>query len=106
MPGAWRQAAAGLDRDLPANSRALVLPGQLFSYYNWGGAVDPILQRTADALAGRSAPVPPRVPDSLPQRGAQPLARLGPVGEGGRAIRRRTAARGHARHLICAYTPR
>jgi len=43
VPGAWRQAAAGLDRDLPANSRALVLPGQLFSYYNWGGAVDPIL---------------------------------------------------------------
>jgi sirohydrochlorin ferrochelatase len=33
--------------------------------------VDPILQRTADALAGRPAsPVPPRVPDSLPQRGA------------------------------------
>jgi hypothetical protein len=33
--------------------------------------VDPILRRTADALAGRPAtPVPPRVPDSLPQRGA------------------------------------
>jgi hypothetical protein len=33
--------------------------------------VDPILQRTADALAGRPAtPVPPRVPDSLSQRGA------------------------------------
>jgi hypothetical protein len=33
--------------------------------------VDPILQRTADALAGRPAsPVPPRVPDSPPQRGA------------------------------------
>ncbi|HEX5295325.1 MAG TPA: hypothetical protein VFX25_41170 [Streptosporangiaceae bacterium] len=33
--------------------------------------VDPILQRTADALAGRSAsPVPPGVPGSPPQRGA------------------------------------
>jgi hypothetical protein len=34
-------------------------------------SVDPILQRTADALAGRPAsPVPPRAADSLPQRGA------------------------------------
>jgi arabinofuranan 3-O-arabinosyltransferase len=43
VPAAWRQAATALDRELPPNSRALVLPGQLFSYYTWGGTVDPIL---------------------------------------------------------------
>ena len=43
VPAAWRQAAAGVDRTLPANSRAMVLPGDLFSFYRWGGTVDPIL---------------------------------------------------------------
>ncbi len=43
IPVAWRQAAADLDRELPANSRAMVLPGDLFSFYTWGGTVDPIL---------------------------------------------------------------
>jgi len=43
VPAAWRQAAAGLDRTLPSNARAMVLPGDLFSFYRWGGTVDPIL---------------------------------------------------------------
>jgi len=43
VPGAWTAAAAGLDRALPANSRAVVLPGDLFSFYTWGGTQDPIL---------------------------------------------------------------
>jgi len=43
IPAAWRQAAVGLDRTLPANARAMVLPGDLFSFYRWGGTVDPIL---------------------------------------------------------------
>ncbi|HUO74599.1 MAG TPA: alpha-(1-_3)-arabinofuranosyltransferase family protein, partial [Solirubrobacteraceae bacterium] len=43
IPAAWRAAAADLDRTLPANSRAIVLPGDLFSFYTWGGTVDPIL---------------------------------------------------------------
>ena len=43
IPSAWRHAAADLDRELPANSRAVVLPGDLFSFYRWGGTVDPIL---------------------------------------------------------------
>jgi hypothetical protein len=44
-------------------------------------SVDPILQRTADALAGRPAtPVPPRVPDTLPRRGAfESLPQRGPA---------------------------
>jgi arabinofuranan 3-O-arabinosyltransferase len=43
VPAAWREAAAGLNRGLPSNARAVVLPGQLFSFYGWGGTVDPIL---------------------------------------------------------------
>lgn len=42
---AWVAAGRGLDRELPQNSRALVLPGQIFAYYNWGGTVDSILPR-------------------------------------------------------------
>jgi arabinofuranan 3-O-arabinosyltransferase len=43
IPAAWRDAARGLDRELPADRRAVVLPGQLFAFYRWGGTVDPIL---------------------------------------------------------------
>ncbi len=45
IPSAWTQAGNGLDRTLPANTRALVLPGQIFAYYTWGGTLDPILPR-------------------------------------------------------------
>jgi arabinofuranan 3-O-arabinosyltransferase len=53
IPPAWTAAARGLDRELPANSRAAVLPGQAFSFYRWGGTVDPILP----ALTRRSVSV-------------------------------------------------
>jgi arabinofuranan 3-O-arabinosyltransferase len=43
IPAPWRTAAADLDRQLPANARAAVLPGALFAFYRWGGTVDPIL---------------------------------------------------------------
>jgi hypothetical protein len=43
IPTAWSAAARDLDRRLPRNSRAIVLPGDLFSFYTWGGTVDPIL---------------------------------------------------------------
>jgi arabinofuranan 3-O-arabinosyltransferase len=43
IPAAWRDAARGLNRELPADRRAVVLPGQLFAFYRWGGTVDPIL---------------------------------------------------------------
>ncbi len=43
IPAAWRQVATDLDRGLPANARAIVLPGELSSFYTWGGTVDPIL---------------------------------------------------------------
>jgi arabinofuranan 3-O-arabinosyltransferase len=43
IPASWRQVAADLDTGLPQSSRAIVLPGDLFSFYKWGGTVDPIL---------------------------------------------------------------
>ncbi len=58
VPAAWREAASDLDRELPANSRAIVLPGELFSFYNWGGTVDPILP----ALSRRPVAVRSEVP--------------------------------------------
>ncbi len=54
VPAAWRQTAATLDRTLPAQDRAMVLPGQLFGFYDWGGTVDPILpQITARPVTER-----------------------------------------------------
>ena len=45
---AWVAAGHGLDRQLPANSRAMVLPGQIFAFYKWGGTLDAILPRLTD----------------------------------------------------------
>jgi arabinofuranan 3-O-arabinosyltransferase len=43
VPAAWTQTARGLDRTLPRNERAMVIPGQLYAFYRWGGTVDPVL---------------------------------------------------------------
>jgi Alpha-(1->3)-arabinofuranosyltransferase len=43
VPRAWKDAARDLDLELPRSSRAIVLPGQVFPYYRWGGTQDPIL---------------------------------------------------------------
>jgi arabinofuranan 3-O-arabinosyltransferase len=43
IPAAWTAAAHDLDRSLQRGTRALVLPGQPFAFYRWGGTVDPIL---------------------------------------------------------------
>lgn len=43
VPSAWTDAGHGLDRDLPRETRAVVLPGELFSFYRWGGTIDSIL---------------------------------------------------------------
>jgi arabinofuranan 3-O-arabinosyltransferase len=48
VPEAWRAAARDLDRELPAGTRALVLPGQVFPYYRWGSPQDPILPALAE----------------------------------------------------------
>ncbi|MDX6571556.1 MAG: arabinofuranan 3-O-arabinosyltransferase, partial [Gaiellales bacterium] len=57
IPAAWKDAARGLDRDLPRGSRAVVLPGQPFAFYRWGGTVDPILPSlTERPVAIRNVP--------------------------------------------------
>src|SRR4051794_6277207 len=57
IPAAGRAAASGLDRDLPRGSRAVVLPGQPFAFYRWGGTVDPILPSlTERPVAIRNVP--------------------------------------------------
>ena len=48
IPSAWTDAGRDLDRDLAPNSRVIVLPGQIFGYYTWGGTVDAILPRVTD----------------------------------------------------------
>ena len=37
IPAAWRDVGRNLTGQLPANSRAIVLPGQVFAFYKWGG---------------------------------------------------------------------
>jgi arabinofuranan 3-O-arabinosyltransferase len=58
IPAAWRQAAADLNRELPPNSRAMVLPGDLFSFYTWGGTVDPILPALSSRPVAERSEVP------------------------------------------------
>jgi hypothetical protein len=58
VPAAWRDAASDLDRQLPANSRAIVLPGDLFSFYTWGGTVDPILPALSRRPVAERSEVP------------------------------------------------
>jgi arabinofuranan 3-O-arabinosyltransferase len=58
IPPAWREVAADLDRGLPANSRAIVLPGDLFSFYTWGGTVDPVLPALARVPVAERSEVP------------------------------------------------
>ena len=48
IPEAWTTAGRELDRDLPQGSRAVVLPGQIFANYRWGGTTDAILARLTE----------------------------------------------------------
>src|SRR4051794_20051951 len=57
VPAAWRDAAAAVDR-LPDDQRAVVLPGELFAYYRWGGTIDPILPALADRPVAERTLVP------------------------------------------------
>lgn len=43
VPAAWRDAGRDLDVHLGDDARAMVLPGQLFASYRWGGTYDAIL---------------------------------------------------------------
>jgi len=57
VPPHWNEAAESVDR-LPPNERALVLPGQLFAYYDWGGTIDPILPTLAERPVAQRTIVP------------------------------------------------
>lgn len=57
VPAAWTNAGQTLNTQLPANSRAIVLPGQAYAFYDWGGTVDPILTATTSRpIAIRNVP--------------------------------------------------
>ena len=57
VPGYWEETADAVDR-LPRNERALVLPGQLFAYYDWGGTIDPILPSLTERPVAQRTLVP------------------------------------------------
>ena len=58
IPPAWTDAATDLDKDLPRNTRAVVLPGQLFAS-TMGATVDPLLPALSDRpVAARYGPGP------------------------------------------------
>ena len=48
IPPAWERAADHVDRKARRNGRAVVLPGQLYAYYDWGGTVDAVLPALAE----------------------------------------------------------
>ncbi len=55
IPSAWQQAADHVDQTT-GDGRAVVLPGQLYAYYDWGGTIDPILPvLTSKPVATRNA---------------------------------------------------
>jgi arabinofuranan 3-O-arabinosyltransferase len=57
IPAAWKDVAHDLDRGLPRGARAIVLPGEPFAFYRWGGTVDPILPAlTERPVAIRNVP--------------------------------------------------
>ena len=55
IPSTWEAAADHVDARA-GDGRAVVLPGQLYAYYRWGGTIDPILPTLADTpVATRNA---------------------------------------------------
>ena len=113
IPSAWTDAGHDLDRELPRNARALILPGQIFANYTWGGTTDAILPRLtkrpvavryetpySDPARHRHAlddrPARPAAPPAAgPAQAAAPADRGGRGGHGKR--RRHLAQRRHER---------
>jgi hypothetical protein len=58
VPDDWERAADAVEDELPRGTRALVLPGQVFPFYRWGGTQDALLP----ALTGRPVAVRGVVP--------------------------------------------
>jgi hypothetical protein len=57
VPAWWEETARAVER-LPDDERALVLPGKLFAYYDWGGTIDPILPTLAGQPVAERSIVP------------------------------------------------
>jgi hypothetical protein len=55
VPAAWEQAAKQVDAN---GGRAVVMPGQLYANYDWGGTVDPILPAIAKTPVATRFAVP------------------------------------------------
>ena len=58
IPPAWEAAADHVDRTAGERHRAVVLPGQLYAYYDWGGTVDAILPALAESPVAARYAVP------------------------------------------------
>src|SRR3954452_7651532 len=58
VPSAWHDAARDLDSGLGDDARAMVLPGQLFAHYAWGGTAAPILPSLTNKPVAVRAVVP------------------------------------------------
>ena len=58
VPPAWERAADRVDADLGPNARALILPGQLYAFYDWGATVDPILPALSERPVVSKTAVP------------------------------------------------
>jgi hypothetical protein len=58
IPSPWRDAAADVDARLGERDRGLVLPGQLYGFYEWGATVDPILPVLAEEPVSSRTAVP------------------------------------------------
>ena len=75
---AWPAAARPRRRARAGDGRAVVLPGQLYAYYDWGGTIDPILPTLADKpVAVRNAVAyarPARHRPAVDGRRARPAA--------------------------------
>ena len=93
IPSTWEAAADHVDARA-GDGRAVVLPGQLYAYYDWGGTIDPILPTLADTpVATRNAVgyADLRATDLLwTRRRARPATprRPGPAGPAARPARR------------------
>jgi hypothetical protein len=58
VPADWGRTAAAVDRELPRGTRALVLPGQVFAFYRWGGTQDAVLPAMTDRSTAVRGVVP------------------------------------------------